>query len=213
MAVRTTRIPVRANPTARANFSILGMSSDWMRTPTQNLAHYTKEEILEWQRYMRCAEDNVSKGRPFYHPKGAAFHPLASATKKGIGTCEDYYKHWIEDLAKMGAAATNVATKRQTEGSTLPGYNDRLASTQQAATDVLFTGGFLSLTGGGIYQDGIYQPGGLSPTEQSQQSQIDGTLTEEELLAEEEGMSVGTMIAIGIGGLAVIGTAYYFFIR
>ena len=202
MAVRTSRIPVKVNPAVRKN----GV----LRTPTQNLAHWSGEEVKQWSQYWRCAGDNVKDGKTFYHSAGAAFFPSAVTTKNAtISTtrdCSSNFEAWKKAALKVEEYGGKVMAKRLAEGKLLAPAEERLTEIVETAHSISTTGLIPRFT-----------VPHLSPTEQSATtSASEGQLTAEEqaaadaLLLEEEGMGMGTYALLGLGAVAAAGGAYWY---
>jgi hypothetical protein len=108
MPVRTSRIPVRANPSALSN-PFLGIAL----TKAQKHAKSTQKKTLYRTKYMRCKQKQENKGREAYPAPGS---------KK----CDGQYKKWQKHRGKVGERALKLSAKLDKKGKLSPELSEAL---------------------------------------------------------------------------------------
>ena len=139
----------------------------------------------QWADYVGKVNERISKAKPFYHPLGVAFHPLAT-TKVGL----DYAKDKWDVFAK----AVRDYNYKFAAGAPVDANAFRLTTTSVTQVMPASVVDQSAPSGSPAPSEVPMDPAMLAPP-------------------ASEGMGTGTMIAIGLGGLLLVGGAAYLFMR
>jgi hypothetical protein len=136
-----------------------------------------------WAKYVECAQEQIGKGKTFFHPMGKAFHPLATSDKSAFRLCQDKYTYFKNEILRYNKENEPISEK------------DFNLQTFSAAEVRTYAEGEV----GGEAEGDIVETDG----QEVSGGEEDGG----------GGLGVGTMVLIGVGAIALVGGAYWYVTR